>query len=134
MARRLNPDELQAYDVLPRDLAARVLVQRVPALMPGMSGMTIGRIVLVTSDQDRSGTRTLLAHELVHVRQWHELGRLRFLGRYLSGYARGLARLRSHRRAYRSIDLEIAAYLEAAAWAATHPRRADPSSQRVRGR
>ena len=32
------------------------------------------------------GTRKLLAHELVHVRQYHELGMVRFLARYLRDY------------------------------------------------
>ena len=122
MARRLTPAELAAYDVLPRTLAERVRVQRVPVLAPGASGMTIGRWVFVTSDTDRSGTRKLLAHELVHVRQWHELGAPRFLVRYLASYARQLVRHRSHRRAYRAIGLEVEAYDEADTWSATAHR------------
>lgn len=120
MPRRLTELELAAYDVLPRSLAERVRVVRVPVLPPGASGMTIGRFVLVLGDTDHAGTRTLLAHELVHVRQWHELGAVRFLARYVSGYLRQLARHRRHFRAYRAIPLEVEAYDLAHTWASTH--------------
>lgn len=122
MARRLTDAELAAYDVLAPALATRVRVQKVPVLAPGTQGMTLGRWVFVTTDDDHAGTRKLLAHELVHVRQWYELGVVRFLVRYLGSYARQLARYRSHRRAYRAIDLEVEAYDEADAWWATARR------------
>jgi hypothetical protein len=109
--------------VLPRALAERVRVLRVPFLMPGTSGMTLGRVVLVVGDDDHDGTRKLLAHELVHVRQWHELGAPRFLVRYLGSYAVQLIRRRRHRRAYRAISLEVEAYDLADAWASTRPTR-----------
>lgn len=124
MARRLTDVELAAYDVLPRALAARVRVQKVPFLAPGTSGMTLGRWVLLTTDDDRTGARKLLAHELVHVRQWHEHGAVRFLARYLGSYVRQLARHRRHARAYRNIGFEIEAYDEADAWASTRVSRA----------
>ena len=110
--------------MLPRALAERVRVVCVRVLPPGASGMTIGRFVLVLGDPDHDGTRTLLAHELVHVRQWHELGTVRFLVRYLGGYLRALApapfatsapTARSRSR--------VEAYDRAAAWAAA---RVDP--------
>jgi len=113
--RRLEGPEIAAYDLEPA-LAARVRVIRVPALAPGTSGMTIGRFVFLTSDVDRSGNRELLAHELVHVRQYAEAGLVRFLGRYLLDYARGLVRLRNHRRAYLAIPTEVEARAEAAVW------------------
>lgn len=128
-ARCLNELELAAYDVLPRALAERARIFRVPMLAPGTSGMTIGRFVFVTSDEVRDGTRKLLAHELVHVRQWHELGVYRFLVRYLASYARQLVRLRKHRKAYRAISLEVEAYDLADEWSSTRPLpdlRADP--------
>ena len=100
-------------------LAARVRVVRVRVLPPGAAAMTVGRFVLVLADTDCDGTRTLLAHELVHVRQWHELGTVRFLARYLAGYLRQLAHHRHHFRAYRAIPLEVEAYDRAAAWAST---------------
>jgi hypothetical protein len=51
----------------------------------------------------------LLAHELVHVRQWRELGAARFLWRYLGAYARGRAAGLGHQRAYEAIPLEVEA-------------------------
>ena len=119
MPRRLNEQELAAYDVLPRALAERVRVVRVPVLAPGTSGMTLGRFVFVTSDENRNGTRKLLAHELVHVRQWHELGVVRFLAKYLASYSREMIRHRNHARAYRAIRLEVEAYDLADEWSTT---------------
>lgn len=118
--RRLEGPELAAYDVLDPDLAARVRIQKVPVLPKGASGMTIMRLVLLKSDEDRTGTRKLLAHELVHVRQYAELGYLRFSYRYLRDYFRNLVRLRKHRPAYLAIDAEVQARAEADAWAVRH--------------
>lgn len=115
--RALTDSELEAYDVLPRLLAERVRIVKVPLLAPGTAGMTLGRFVLLSTDTDHDGTRQLLAHELVHVRQWHELGVPRFLYRYLRSYAKQLVRHRHHQRAYRSITFEVEAYDEAEAWA-----------------
>ena len=70
--RRLEGPELAAYDVVAPSLATTVRIQRVLFLTPGSSGMTVGRLVLLTRDDDRSGGRELIAHELVHVRQYHE--------------------------------------------------------------
>ena len=120
-ARRLNEIELAAYDVLPRALAERARIVRVPVLAPGSSGVTIGRFVFVTSDEVHDGTRKLLAHELVHVRQWHELGVFWFLVRYLASYTHQLMRLRKHRKAYRAIVLEVEAYDLADEWSSTRP-------------
>ena len=119
MARCLNERELIAYDVLPRGLAERVRIIRVPMLTRGTSGMTLGRFVLLTSAENQEGTRKRLAHELVHVRQWHELGAARFLLRYLASYAGALARHRRHHRAYRAIQFEVEAYELADMWSST---------------
>lgn len=114
--RRLTTTELDAYDVLPRALATRVRIQRVPFLAPGSSGMTIGRFVFLRNDGLFDGSRKIIAHELVHVRQVSELGLLRFLARYLMGYARALVKLRRHRAAYCAIPFEVQAYAEADEW------------------
>ena len=113
--RRLEGPELTSYDLEP-DLAARVRIVRVPFLPSGSAGMTLGRFVLLTSDVDRSGERELLAHELVHVRQYAEAGFVVFLARYLRDYVRGLVRLRNHRQAYLAIPTEVEARAEARAW------------------
>lgn len=121
--RSLSAVELAAYDHVPPAVAARVRVQRVPVLPPGADGMTLGRLVLVRRDDpaDRTGRRTLLAHELVHARQWAELGTGPFLWRYGRGYAVNLRRLRRHRDAYLAIPLEVQARAEADRWARERP-------------
>jgi hypothetical protein len=68
---------------------------------------------LLSAAQDRAGT--LLVHELVHVRQWHDLGVSRFLWRYLVAYLRGRFDGLGHRGAYLGIPLEVEAR-ESAAW------------------
>jgi hypothetical protein len=113
--RRLEGPELAGYDIDPA-LASRVRIVRVPFLAPGTSGMTIGRYVFLTSDVDRSGQRELLAHELVHVRQYAEMGLVPFLVRYLRDYLRGLRRFKNHRQAYLAIPTETAAREEAREW------------------
>jgi Domain of unknown function (DUF4157) len=114
--RRLTDQELNAYDLINRDVAERVRIVTVPVLAPGTAGMTVGRFVLLRSDDDHSGQRELLAHELVHVRQYAEVGFVRFLLRYFRDYLRELMRLRRHRCAYLAIPSEVEARAEAAAW------------------
>jgi hypothetical protein len=118
--RRLTVQELDAFDVLPRGVASRVRIQRFPLLAPGSSGMTLGRFVLLRTDAVRDGTRKIIAHELVHVRQYRELGFFRFLYRYLKSYFAQLWRLHSHRAAYHAIPYEQQAYAEADDWEARH--------------
>jgi hypothetical protein len=48
----------------------------------------------------------LVSHELVHVRQWQELGTMRFLRRYLTDYLRGRRKGLGHNQAYLAISLE----------------------------
>ncbi|MCY4665035.1 MAG: DUF4157 domain-containing protein [Acidimicrobiaceae bacterium] len=114
--RRLTPREIASYDSVSPEHARRARVQRVPLLAPGIHGMTVGRLILVLRDDDRSGRRTLLAHELVHVEQYAELGAARFLQRYLREYVVNLWRLRSHRKAYEAITLEAEARAAAERW------------------
>ncbi len=118
--RVLTPEEVAAYDVVPVELADRVRIVRWPLLPPGVGGITWGRFIVLRRDDDREGTRPLLAHELVHVRQFARSGRLLFGLRYLTEYVVGLVRLRSHRAAYLAISAEVEARSEAAAWARRH--------------
>ena len=115
--------ERSAYDHIPAGVAGRVRVQRVPVLPPRADAMTLGPLVLVRRDEmrHRTGRRELLAHELVHARQWAELGVARFLWRYLRGYAANRRRLRRHYDAYLAIPLEVEARAEAEGWAARRP-------------
>lgn len=48
----------------------------------------------------------LLVHELVHVRQWSDLGVLRFVWRYVADYLRGRFRGLDHHHAYLEIRCE----------------------------
>ena len=114
--RRLEGPELVAYDVLDPDLAKKVRIFEVPVLPRGADGMTIGTWIFLKNDRDRAGDRTLLAHELVHVRQFAELGYLRFSARYLREYLAGLREHRNHRRAYLAIPAEVEARADADAW------------------
>lgn len=115
--RRLNPQEIAGYDLVPAEIARRARVQKVPVLSPGMDGMTVGRFILVLRDDDHSGHRLLLAHELVHVEQYAQLGTVRFLWRYVREYLAHLRRLRNHMQAYRAISLEVEARAVSGRWA-----------------
>ena len=114
--RRLNAEEIARYDLVLPETSRRARVQKVPFLAPGTHGMTVGRLILVLRDDDRSGRRVLLAHELVHVEQYAQLGTMRFLCRYLREYFAYLWRLRSHRRAYLAISFEVEARAAAEGW------------------
>jgi hypothetical protein len=119
MGRSLSGTEVDRFDHVPRDVAVRARLHRVRLLPPGAHGMTVGRhVMLLRGHEDRS---VLIAHELVHVRQYAERGHVRFLARYLRDYARNLLRLRSHRKAYLAIPTEVEARAEAKRWATAHP-------------
>ena len=81
-----------------------------------ISAMTLGHNIFVdpavlTSAKHRPGQ--LLVHELVHVRQWGELGVIRFLWRYLSGYLGGRWKGLGHHASYLAIPLEVEARVAA---------------------
>lgn len=107
MARRLDARERQQFTHVPARDLARARLATVPALTPGIAGMTLGRWILLRRGHERDDA--LIAHELVHVRQWRELGAARFLFRYLGAYARGRRRGLCHRAAYEEIPLEAEA-------------------------
>ncbi|MEL6982340.1 MAG: hypothetical protein AAFO29_07950, partial [Actinomycetota bacterium] len=114
--RALNDIELDAYDVLPRNLARRVRIVQVRGLPGGYAGMTLGTTILVARPVDDDGTSALLAHELVHVRQWAEQGMFGFSRRYLTSFGRNLSRHRRWSPAYRDIDAEQEARRETSDW------------------
>ena len=90
---------------------------RTNLLPPAADGMTVGRFVLMRDDHIEHRGSSLLAHELVHVRQFAEMGMPRFLIEYFGSYAKNLVRTRDHRQAYLDIPLEIEARAEAGTWA-----------------
>lgn len=119
--RSLTDAELEAYDHIPMAVAARVRLLRVPVLPNGADGMTVDRFILLKRDDpaDQMGERELLAHELVHVVQFGELGLVGFGRRYVAAYLKNLHRLRRHRPSYLAIPYEEEAREAAARWAAS---------------
>ena len=108
MARRQAVRRVEGeFPLVPAADVARARVLEVPWLTPGVAAMTLGRLILLR--RDHVGDGPLLAHELVHVRQWRELGAPRFLWRYLGAYARGRRAGLGHAGAYRAIPLEVEA-------------------------
>jgi hypothetical protein len=95
------------FPLVPPADVARARIIEVPRLTPGVAAMTFGRVILLRSDH--AGDEALVAHELVHVRQWRELGAARFLWRYLGAYAGGRAAGLGHQRSYEAIPLEVEA-------------------------
>jgi hypothetical protein len=104
--RRLGPMERLAFRHVPSKDRRRAWIAMVPWLPAGTAGMTLGPLILV-----RRGhlDRSLIAHELVHVNQWRELGVVRFLFEYVGFYLRGRWRGLGHWDSYREIPLEISA-------------------------
>ena len=88
-------------------MARRARVIPVRWLPLGVAAMTLRHVILVRRGHE--GDEALLRHEMVHVRQWEELGVPRFLWRYLSSYLRGRLDGLSHHDAYSAIPLEVEA-------------------------
>lgn len=77
----------------------------------GAAAITLGPVVSVR--RAAAADAGLLVHELVHVRQWRELGLVGFLVRYVGAYVAWRLRGYGHWAAYRRIPLEIEASWEA---------------------
>jgi hypothetical protein len=75
---------------------------------PGADAITIGSLIVVRARS--ASSRELLAHELVHVRQWRGFGVVGFLHRYIGAYLRWRLRGYPHDGAYRRIPFEVEAY------------------------
>jgi Domain of unknown function (DUF4157) len=105
--RRLDASERAFFHHIPTSDLERARLVRVPVLTPGIAGMTLGRWILLRRGHEHD--RGLIAHELVHVRQWRELGAAHFVVRYLGAYARGRWRGLGHQAAYEAIPLEAEA-------------------------
>lgn len=74
-----------------------------------LSGMALPWGIYVTPESlagDARRRALLVAHELVHIRQWQRLGVGRFLRLYLGDYLRGRRQGLDHHGAYRAISLE----------------------------
>ncbi len=94
-----------------------VTVKTAPAAMrrvwgKGIQAMTLGYNVFVDPRVIAGPARKfglLMAHELVHVRQWREQGLFGFAGKYLGGYLHGRRKRLGHRGAYLQIEQELEA-------------------------
>lgn len=74
--------------------------------------MTLGKTIFVDPDLltgPERPTTSFLVHELVHSKQWTELGVLRFLRSYLGDYLWARRHGLDHRAAYLSVRLEVEA-------------------------
>lgn len=118
-ARPLSKSAVRRFDHLPVATVERARIATTRHLPKQADAMTIGRTIYVRPGHERS--ESLIAHELVHVRQWQQHGHVGFLRRYLWDYLRNLVHLRNHMAAYRAIPFEAEARAEAAAWKAMHP-------------
>ncbi len=118
--RRLHQKELEAYNHIAPALLKDVRIFRVKKVLPAYTGITLGNWIFLMVDQPQDGTSVLLAHELVHVRQWQEQGKVRFLVDYLRCFIKGYKKQRSWSCAYREIDAECEARAEAQRWADEH--------------
>jgi hypothetical protein len=71
--------------------------------------MTLGSTIYVHPrllEGDPAVLAGLLAHEVVHVRQWRQLGKAGFLRRYLGEYVSNRRRGLGHDESYRRISFE----------------------------
>lgn len=95
------------------DLDAVRVHQGLPRYVRGRPAGYVNRhrIYLAAGDRETADAEflALLAHELVHVRQYRELGTWRFRWAYLREYVAGRLRWLGHDAAYRNISFERAA-------------------------
>jgi len=125
--RKLDENEVRDFHHISQHLLGRVRLVRTNLIPPAADGMTLGRFVFLRGDHIAHTGSTLLAHELVHVRQFAEMGAARFVYAYVTSYLRNLRRTRSHRQAYLDIPLEREAREVAARWSAENRRKSADS-------
>ena len=130
--RNLELEEIDTFTHVGSGVLGRVRLVRTNLLPPAADGMTVGRFVFLRGDRIDDYSTTLLAHELVHVRQFAELGATRFLGSYIGSYLKNLAQLRNHREAYLAIPLEVEARREAQEWKNQNLADSGPQSRQDR--
>ena len=103
----LLPIRPDVVDVRPVPPQLRPIWPKWAAAMTMPWAVYVRRDVL---DGDPGFLARIIAHELVHVRQWKTKGLVGFLRHYLTEYIRGRARKLGHKEAYRAISLEAEAY------------------------
>lgn len=117
IARKITHDEIDLYrTVIPAGLARKVWLVQLPTIPGPYSGLTIANLVIIDHHLPPGTPSALLAHELVHVRQFHDKGILRFTFDYNKAFAVGLVTERRWSRAYRAIPAEVEARSETTRW------------------
>lgn len=116
IGRKLSNSELDSYNVIERPLAQSVHVVNVPFVPGGYAGITFGRFIYLAKPIRPDGTSTLLAHELVHVGQYDEIGIPRYVYLYLKSFFADLYRMKNWNQAYRAIPFEIEARQVTGVW------------------
>jgi hypothetical protein len=99
----VDPDHINVY---PAARALRAFWR------PGIKGVTHWKWVFVEPEfmmGDRDRLARLVIHELVHVRQYRDVGYLPFMGRYIFEYWKGRLRGKEPRQAYLDIGAEVEA-------------------------
>ncbi len=117
MSWQLSPGERVQYNHVRPSTVERARVRSLPWLPGRFQGITLGRTIFLVKQEPRDGTSSLIAHELVHVEQYHDRGRVGFLIWYLSDFVRCLWTERHWMRAYREITAEVEARKSTQAWA-----------------
>jgi len=104
--RRLNTTEIHYYDLVPPFVALTARFVHIPFLWA--DGVTLGRYVFLRDGFDETSSH-IIAHELVHVRQYRNQGVTRFLAAYFAQYAQFRFAGYPHRLAYLHLDAEHSA-------------------------
>lgn len=114
--RPLNEVELNSYDLVDVELAKKVRIFRTIYIPGGFHGICLVNWIFFTRDVADDGESTLLAHELIHVRQWQQRGVFGYLSWYLRSFGTCLRKQRRWMPAYHDIEAELEAKQEAREW------------------
>lgn len=102
----LAPIDPETVNVWPAGRFVRILWRS------GVRGVTLFRLVLADPEilgGDQRRLARFVVHELVHVRQFAELGYFRFMTRYLTEYWKARLSGQDHQAAYLGISAEVEA-------------------------
>jgi hypothetical protein len=103
LSSRIGVDDLDRIPIRP---APRWMAR---AWRNNLAAMTLPRAIYIRREVlagDSASLARLLGHELVHARQWEQLGSFRFLRQYLGDYFKGRLQGLKHHQAYQAISLE----------------------------
>jgi len=107
-------EDKKLYFHITKRVLDKVRIHKIPFRLTGHRGFTIGNHIFTIAPEDKK----LIAHELVHVEQYMNLGVLRFLYRYFKEYRSLRKDEYGKNEAYRNISFEREAYDAANDWQA----------------